>query len=53
MDEVIKILNSHLTSLQWIDSQANQLTQKVQNAQQQLIQAQSEQQQNGTNNIPI
>jgi hypothetical protein len=58
MDEVIKILNSHLTSLQWIDSQANQLTQNVQNAKQLLIQAQHElnaqqqqqQQQNDTNN---
>ncbi|PKY40562.1 hypothetical protein RhiirA4_394847, partial [Rhizophagus irregularis] len=42
MDEVVKILNSHLTSLQWIDSQANQLTQGVQNAKQLLIQAENE-----------
>ncbi|CAI2171971.1 16331_t:CDS:2 [Funneliformis geosporum] len=50
MDEVINILNSHLTSLQWIDSTVNQLTQNVHNAKLLLTQTQSElQQQSGQN----
>ncbi|RIB15593.1 Nsp1-like C-terminal region-domain-containing protein [Gigaspora rosea] len=33
IDEVVKILNAHLTSLQWIDATANQLSARVQEAQ--------------------
>ncbi|CAG8672025.1 12604_t:CDS:2, partial [Acaulospora morrowiae] len=51
IDEVVKILNSHLTSLQWIDATANQLNARVQETQSFLEHAKDKLQENRNGNI--